>query len=740
MNKIVTLLLMIFVLLPLSGFCQMYLTTTDQITISGRTLDSSGFYTTPDSVRIVVYHDGAEEYDVWYNSADAQCSAINDMLVFNSSFGDIDNDAGDGLYEVMAGFFKDAGDLYYWKTIWMYLGVDMNQLAEVKDSIEAWDDNIAAIPEILDSLQSQDDWVSTLTAAQVWNYLLTAYGDSSSNMAGYLLKIQDSANWASLDDVWRNRDTIDIDSSDIGVWLSGNLKNDFDATTDSVLAKANVLRIGNSLAAAESLMVMMTDSGYVLKLGGIRLRALNSGDTAFIATGSGSGFGGIFHGGSVGTGLVVEAGAGGGYGLFTRGSGNGYAGIMATGNTGNVHGIYALRTGTGNDIFLGGNHRVRGSIDSIGNNGVAVIADGVWNEDTTGHYSPPHMAYMASQTGSGGGGADTVAIKAMHQNNPGLIIIDDTLAGGEQVAVMPDDWSATDSTAYQGAASGLDSNKVAQVFNSFGWGIDSSLHLTYLVVRDSADSALLLVSNYGGGDALQFNALSEGDGIDINTTAGRDIDADIDGTIDSVNYLKRGVSCCSGSGAKSYTIYVADSTDGAATLLSGVMVTAYSMSGDLQAGMKTDSYGKVTYATDLDSLILIVSKFNYHTTPDTIVVSTTGFVDTAYVYHGTIPTSGSPDLCRLYGFIYDISGNPDENATVSAWLPAGVSRYDSSIISPFRVETTTDSTGYFYLDLIPNVNLIPDTSRYEITIVRTDGTVLRERVAIPDEESWRLSW
>jgi hypothetical protein len=164
------------------------------------------------------------------------------------------------------------------------------------------------------------------------------------------------------------------------------------------------------------------------------------------------------------------------------------------------------------------------------------------------------------------------------------------------------------------------------------------------------------------------------------------------------------------------------------------------MSGDLQAGMRTDSYGKVVYATDLDSLLLVSVKFNYYSSPDTIVVSATGYIDTTFMYHGITPTAGSPDLCRLYGFIYDISGNPDGSATVTAWLPAGASRLDSSIISPYRVETTTDSTGYFYIDLIPNSNLIPDTTKYEITIVRTDGTILRERVAVPDEENWLLTW
>jgi len=524
-KKIIFLILLLS-LMPFNvGWSQIHLTTADEITISGRTLDSSGFYATPDSVRIVVYRDGAEEFDAWYNSGDAECAALNDMLVFTDAFGDIDDDAGDGLYEVMAGFFLDAGDLYYWKTIWVYVGVDMGEIADILDTLQLYDTR--------------------------WDSLMQALADSH-------------------------------------------------------------------------------------------------------------------------------------------------------------------------------------------------IGDKVWNEDTTGHYTPPHMGYMASQTGAGGGGADTAAIKAMHQNNPGLVIINDNLADGERVAIMPEDWTQADSNAYQGSASGLDSNKVAQavidVMAEHGWDIDSSLRLTYLQIKDSSGNPVFVITNQGGGDALQINALGSGDGIDINTTAGSDVECDITGTIDSVNYLKGGVSCCSGSGAKSYIIYVADSTGGDTTFLSGVVVSAYSMSGDLQAGMKTDSYGKVSYATDLDSLFLIAAKFNYYTIPDTIVVSVTGYVDTIFVYRGITPTSGSPDLCRLYGFIYDISGIPDGNATVTAWLPAGVTRFDSSIISPYRVETTTDSTGYFYIDLIPNASLIPDTSKYEITIVRTDGTILRERVSVPDQESWLLTW
>ena len=92
------------------------------------------------------------------------------------------------------------------------------------------------------------------------------------------------------------------------------------------------------------------------------------------------------------------------------------------------------------------------------------------------------------------------------------------------------------------------------------------------------------------------------------------------------------------------------------------------------------------------------------------------------------------------GFIFDVSGNPEEDADISAWLPAGVSNYDGDVVSPFKVETATDSLGYFYLDLIPSVDLEPDTVNYEIILRKSDGTILRESVIVPDSSSWKLTW
>ena len=97
-------------------------------------------------------------------------------------------------------------------------------------------------------------------------------------------------------------------------------------------------------------------------------------------------------------------------------------------------------------------------------------------------------------------------------------------------------------------------------------------------------------------------------------------------------------------------------------------------------------------------------------------------------------------MCRVYGFLYNISGIPEPQALVTAQLPSGVVRFSSVIVSPFSVSTTTDSNGYFFFDLIPSDSLIPAGTPYEFTISRTDGTILRQRLTVPDTTQWRLTW
>lgn len=124
---------------------------------------------------------------------------------------------------------------------------------------------------------------------------------------------------------------------------------------------------------------------------------------------------------------------------------------------------------------------------------------------------------------------------------------------------------------------------------------------------------------------------------------------------------------------------------------------------------------------------------------DTIVVAG-DFSDTLLGYQFNPGVPSSPDLCRVYGYLYDLNGQPETGATVTASLPGGVVRYNNSIISPFKISTTTDSVGYFALDLIPSDSLIPSGQLYEFNINRKDGTIFRQKLIVPDSTSWQMSW
>jgi hypothetical protein len=73
-------------------------------------------------------------------------------------------------------------------------------------------------------------------------------------------------------------------------------------------------------------------------------------------------------------------------------------------------------------------------------------------------------------------------------------------------------------------------------------------------------------------------------------------------------------------------------------------------------------------------------------------------------------------------------------------LPSGVARSGERVISPFAVTTLSDAAGYFALDLIPSDSLHPSGAKYEFSITRQDGTILRQRVQVPAQTSWRLDW
>lgn len=195
----------------------------------------------------------------------------------------------------------------------------------------------------------------------------------------------------------------------------------------------------------------------------------------------------------------------------------------------------------------------------------------------------------------------------------------------------------------------------------------------------------------------------------------------------------------SGSGLYSFTLIAYDSlTD---QTLSGVNIVIRNLDQtSLVALGNSDANGTLTVNLDAGSYLSIANATGYIFNGfDTISITGTG-EDTLFGYQFNPGEPSSPDLCRVYGYLYDINGQPEQDLTVTASLPSGVVRSGSRIISPFKITSITDTLGYFCLDLIPSDSLIPAGQLYEITITEKDGTILRQRMTIPSQSNWQLTW
>jgi hypothetical protein len=267
----------------------------------------------------------------------------------------------------------------------------------------------------------------------------------------------------------------------------------------------------------------------------------------------------------------------------------------------------------------------------------------------------------------------------------GTITVNDTNASGASLAVTAEHWSAEDSTAYQGEAAGLTEESLVDAF----W------------------------------DEPQYQHTTPG-------TFGRFLDTEISGL-------------GAGSGLYAYSLIVLDSSNGLPITYARLALRNLSQTALAAVGL-TDNDGRAAFQLDADSFLAVAAVTGYvFPGYDTIVVEGQG-VDTLFGYAFDPGQPAIPGLCRVHGYVADLHGNPEEDAAVSAQLPRGVVRSGNLVVSPFSVTTVTDSTGYFYLDLIPSDSLTGPDTRYEIAISRPDGAILRALVTVPAQPQWLLTW
>jgi hypothetical protein len=154
--------------------------------------------------------------------------------------------------------------------------------------------------------------------------------------------------------------------------------------------------------------------------------------------------------------------------------------------------------------------------------------------------------------------------------------------------------------------------------------------------------------------------------------------------------------------------------------------------GDGWAAMTLEEYDHVVYAT--------ANNYFFAVPACTLIVDGDSLRDTIWATAFDPGSPGSAELCRVYSWIYDVAGVAVEDASITARLVGIAVRYGDVVVSPYEKSTTTDSNGYWFVDVLPNVCLTPDTVLYEFTLRQIGGPILRQTVSVPDTTAWLLSW
>jgi hypothetical protein len=194
----------------------------------------------------------------------------------------------------------------------------------------------------------------------------------------------------------------------------------------------------------------------------------------------------------------------------------------------------------------------------------------------------------------------------------------------------------------------------------------------------------------------------------------------------------------SGSGANTVTIWAVD-TAGTDSAVTGVMVAVRSLAGVLKGALSTTGSGTATFSLDNDSFLVLGSNLGGYTwNIDTIVVSG-ALTDTITGYNWSMAEPGTPNVCRVYGYAYDITADSTENADVIFTLTGQVNdTCNNLIMSSFATETETDASGEFSQDLIWSSCL--GGAKYTIKVKSRHGVSRTKTFTVPDSTTHLLIW
>ena len=193
-----------------------------------------------------------------------------------------------------------------------------------------------------------------------------------------------------------------------------------------------------------------------------------------------------------------------------------------------------------------------------------------------------------------------------------------------------------------------------------------------------------------------------------------------------------------GSGSEACTLFVTE--DGLGPIFGArLQIRTLNQTATRVPGLFTDTNGRGIAELDGGSYFIAITANNYTPFVDTLVIGrdSTWTLSMAPFDPGDPP---SPDLCRVYGWVYDITGARLEGVTVSAEIPAKYHpiRFGNVIITPFERCATSDLDGYWEIDLFPNGALSDTSSKYLFTVEYPSGVILRSETAVPDSVWWQF--
>lgn len=263
----------------------------------------------------------------------------------------------------------------------------------------------------------------------------------------------------------------------------------------------------------------------------------------------------------------------------------------------------------------------------------------------------------------------------------------------------------------------------------------------YAAYLYSDNSPGLRISNAGGGDS----SIILGGSIQFGANQG------IAGYVDSVR--KQVSAVTSGLGNDRVTLYAVD-TSGTDAAVSDVVFTFKDMSGNDLGNIRTKSGGYNYFDwTATDTLLVTGVLVGYvwsgmaDGTNDSLII-TGDQTDTLFGYNINVGSPGSANLCRLYGYIYGIDGQPVNGASVTASL-SGRGLIDSCAavaLDGYAKSAQTNSVGYWYLDLVRTLCVQSTTGsavvqKYRIIGQYPSGSeAFNVPYTVPDSTSHKMTW